>query len=70
MARFTRREVTILLAAAPLAAQTTVPPQTKPAFRPAPKTVQEADQQVSETSEKLRSFNLPMSVEPAFTFKV
>jgi hypothetical protein len=69
MARFTRREVTLLLAAAPLAAQT-VPPQTKPAFRPAPKTVQEADQQVTETSEKLRSLNLPMSVEPAFTFKV
>jgi len=69
MARFTRREVTILLAAASLAAQT-VPPETKPAFRPAPKTVEEADQQVRETSEKLRAFNLPMSVEPAVTFKV
>jgi hypothetical protein len=68
MARFTRREVTLLLAATPLAAQT-VPPQTKPPFRPAPKTVQEADQQVSETSEKLRSLQLPMSVEPAFVFR-
>lgn len=68
MARFTRREVTLLLAATPLASQT-VPPQTKPAFRPAPKTVQDADQQVSETSEKLRSLNLPMDVEPAFVFK-
>jgi hypothetical protein len=68
MARFTRREVALLFAAAPFAAQT-VPPQTKPAFRPAPKTVQEADQQVAETSGKLRSFDLPMSVEPAFVFK-
>jgi hypothetical protein len=70
MARLTRREVTLLLAAAPLAAQTTAPPQTKASFRPAPKTVQEASQQAAETSQKLRSFNLPMSVEPAFTFKV
>jgi hypothetical protein len=68
MARFTRREVTLLLAATPLAAQT-VPPQTKPALRPAPKTLEEADQQVRETSEKLRSFTLPMSIEPAFVFK-
>jgi hypothetical protein len=68
MARFTRREVTLLLAATPLAAQT-VPPQTQPAFRPAPKTVEQADQQINETSEKLRSINLPMNVEPAFVFK-
>jgi len=69
MARLTRREVTILLAALPLAAQTTPPPQVKAPFRPAPKTVTEAAQQAAETSEKLRTFNLPMSVEPAFAFK-
>jgi hypothetical protein len=70
MARFTRRELTLLFAAAPLAAQTPPPPETKAQFQPAPKTVQEADQQVAKTSEKLRNFNLPMNVEPAFTFKV
>ena len=69
MARFTRREVTILLAVSPLAAQA-VPPVTKPPFEPAPKTVEQAVQYRREKSEKLRSFDLPMSVEPAFSFKV
>jgi len=69
MARFTRREVAILVAASPFAAQT-VPPKNKPPFKPAPRTVEQAVQDVREVSDKLRSFDLPMSVEPAFSFRV
>jgi hypothetical protein len=64
MVRFTRRELTKLLAVLPLAAQTT-----PPAKKPAPQTVQQAIDLVAESREKLRVLDVPMNMEPAFSFK-
>lgn len=67
MSRLTRREMAALLTAAPLAAQrASPPPETQPEM--APKTVQEAMDQVKKTREKLQNLSVPMSLEPAFAF--
>jgi hypothetical protein len=68
MVRFTRRELTKLLAASPLAAQA-VPPVKQDTRENAPQTVQQALDLVGESHEKLRALEVPMSAEPAFSFK-
>jgi hypothetical protein len=69
MARLTRRQMAALLTAAPLAAQNAPPPkETQPEM--APKTVQQAMDQVKQTREKLQNLSVPTSLEPAFAFKV
>ena len=75
-ARMTRRQWTALLSAVPLAAQvtTTVPPVGSP--EPAPVTatpqekLQKANEDIRRVSERLAAIELPMDVEPAFSFKV
>jgi hypothetical protein len=68
MARFTRRELAIALAASPLIAQQ-APPVKKNEPSAAPQTVQQAVENVRQAGDKLRSLAVPMTLEPAFTFK-
>ncbi|MDQ2842659.1 MAG: hypothetical protein M3Y72_16780 [Acidobacteriota bacterium] len=72
----TRRELTALLSAAPLAAQvtSTVPPVGAPAPPNLPTTPQERMQKamsdVRQVSDRLSKIQVPMNVEPAFSFRV
>lgn len=74
-ASVTRRQAAILLAASPLAAQvvSTVPPQGSPAPEPAPATPQQrlekAYADVRKVSDRLIGLQIPMSLEPAFSFR-
>ena len=75
LARLSRREWTGLLAAAPLAAQimSTKPPVGSPA-EPAPgatpeQRLQKALTDVRDTGALLSKIEVPMNVEPAFSFK-
>ena len=71
----TRRQWTALLGAAPLAAQVTtnVPPIGSPQPAPANASqqdkLQKAKDDVRRVSERLAAIEVPMDVEPAFTFK-
>jgi hypothetical protein len=74
--RFSRRTWAALITAAPLVAQVTssVPPQGTPAAA-APSSTPEAKMQkayaeVRGVSERLAQIEVPMDVEPAFSFKV
>jgi hypothetical protein len=69
MARLTRRELAALVAVAPLAAQS-VPASTQPQPISAPSTLEAATKQVQQAGEQLRALAVPMSVEPAFKFRV
>ncbi len=73
--RLTRRQAAALLAAAPLAAQvvSTTPPVGSPA-PPSPaatpeQRVEKANADVRQVSERLSKIEVPMNVEPAFTFR-
>jgi hypothetical protein len=71
MARFTRREIATLFAAGPIAAQQalfTAPPEQKPVGSAS--SLEKATHQVAESSRELQAMDIPVSVEPAFTFKV
>ncbi len=75
MIRLTRRQWTLLLAAAPVAAQVTqkVPPQgapapAQPAATPEQK-LQKAYADVRALSDKLSKIEVPMDIEPAFLFR-
>lgn len=64
----TRREWTLLLGAAPLLAQSTSSPV--PAPVPTPGADQDkAKQQIRRVSERLAQLEVPMNVEPAFSFR-
>jgi hypothetical protein len=73
--RITRRQWTALLAAAPVAAQITskTPPQGTPAPAPPGATpeqkLQKAFADVRKVSERLSQIEVPMSIEPAFSFR-
>jgi hypothetical protein len=73
--RITRRELTALLGAAPLAAQVTqkTPPQGAPAPAPGAATaeqkLQKAFADVHEVSDRLAQVEVPMDIEPAFAFR-
>ncbi len=74
-ARTTRRQWTALLAAAPLIAQvtSTVPPTGVPAAPIGPASpeqrLQKAYADVRKASERLSKIQVPMNVEPAFSFR-
>lgn len=70
MARFTRREAAALIFTTPLLAQSGPPPQGPQQVTPAPQTVAAADDEVRTAGQKLRAIEIPMTVEPAFLFKV
>jgi hypothetical protein len=71
----TRREWTMLLAAAPLAAQVTskTPPQGSPAPPPPGASPEQKRQKafddIRKTSERLSQIEVPMYIEPAFAFR-
>ncbi|MGH9625444.1 MAG: hypothetical protein ACRD4G_14025 [Bryobacteraceae bacterium] len=66
--RYTRREFAALAAAAPLAAQTgSQKPQAAPAPPPDAE-LQEALSTVRSTSKHLSRIEVPMALEPAFSF--
>jgi hypothetical protein len=73
--RITRRQWTALLGAAPLVAQVTssVPPAGVPAPSSGPASpeqrLQKAYADVRQASERLSKVELPMNVEPAFSFR-
>jgi hypothetical protein len=74
-ARMTRRQWTALLAAAPVTAQVTskTPPQGSPA-PPRPGATPEQKRQkaladVRKVSERLSQIEVPMNIEPAFSFR-
>jgi hypothetical protein len=67
--KMTRRQIAMALTAVPALAQTT-PPST--ATGPAPQPVsslEKAQGDVREVSERLRKIEIPMDLEPAFTFR-
>ena len=68
-----RRRWTALLALTPLAAQTTTPPSGSPVPPKSPATPEQrmakASEDIRRTSERLRNIEVPMNVEPAFSFK-
>ena len=71
----TRRQMAMLVAAAPLAAQVTskVPPQGTPAPSPPAATPQEKLQKayadIRAVSDRLSKMEVPMDLEPAFAFR-
>ena len=65
--RITRRRWTLLLSAAPLAAQSPAPPLIG---KPPEPTLQKALDDVHQVSQRLDGLEVPMNVEPAFSFKV
>jgi hypothetical protein len=73
--RITRRQWTALVSAAPLLGQATseVPPQGAPAPVPSSATpqqkLQKAYADVGQIRDRLSKIQVPMNVEPAFTFK-
>ncbi|MFZ0590209.1 MAG: hypothetical protein WAM39_06985 [Bryobacteraceae bacterium] len=67
MARLTRRHFAAFLAAAPALAQTA--PATANQQPPAPRTIDEANKDVSDASEELKALSVPIDLEPAFAFK-
>ncbi|MGH9584343.1 MAG: hypothetical protein ACRD4O_15575 [Bryobacteraceae bacterium] len=73
--RFTRREFAAIAGAAPLAAQaiSKIPPQGAPAPPQPPATPEQRFQQaladVRKTSSRLSQVELPMDLEPAFSFR-
>jgi hypothetical protein len=73
--RITRRQWTALLGAAPLAAQVTssVPPVGVPVPSSAPASpeqlLQKAAADIRQVSESLSKIEVPMNVEPAFSFR-
>jgi hypothetical protein len=74
--RITRRNLAALLGGAPLVAQVTqkTPPQgvpkPAPAFATPEQKLQKAFADVHEVSVKLAEIEVPMNIEPAFTFRV
>ena len=72
--RMTRRQWTALIACAPAFAQppSTVPPQGVPSAAQPPATpeqrLQKATAEVHQASDRLAQIDLPMNIEPAFTF--
>jgi hypothetical protein len=69
MGRLSRRELAALLAAVPLSAQSNTPPPEKSTAAPAPANVHQAADEVRRIGEELRGIDVPMSMEPAFSFK-
>ena len=80
IARVSRRRMAALLTTAPLAAQVASPPvtqKTPPQGAPTPappsatpdQKLQKAYDDVRQVSARLSKLEVPMSVEPAFTFK-
>jgi hypothetical protein len=73
--RLTRRQWTALVSAAPLMGQATskIPPQGTPAPAPpaatAQQKLQKAHTDVNQIRDRLSKIQVPMNVEPAFTFK-
>ena len=71
----TRRQWTVLFTVAPLAAQTTskIPPVGSPAPPKPPATSEERKQKayadIHEVSDRLSKIEVPMNVEPAFSFR-
>ncbi len=65
--QLTRRQWTALLSAAPLAAQTV---QAPPTPSPAAPNLEKALDGVRQVSARLAKLEVPMNVEPAFSFKV
>jgi hypothetical protein len=74
-ARMTRRQWTALLAAAPVTAQVTskTSPQGSPAPPPPGATAEQKRQKafadVRKVSERLSQIEVPMNIEPAFSFR-
>jgi hypothetical protein len=74
-ARLTRRQWAVLLGTAPLVAQvtSTVPPTGVPAPPNAPASpeqrLQKAYADIRQVSERLSKIEMPMNVEPAFSFR-
>ncbi len=67
--KMTRRQIAVALVAVPALAQT--PPQstsTGPAPQPV-NSLEKAQGDVREVSERLRKIEIPMDLEPAFTFR-
>jgi hypothetical protein len=64
--RMTRRSWAAIVAAAPLAAQVTSTPQTPPLSAPEP---DKAAAEVRKISDRLAQTEVPMAVEPAFSFR-
>ena len=69
MGRISRRQLAILLAISPLAAQTPPPPAVAGASQGSPETLAQAVDDVRQSSERLQKMVIPMDVEPAFSFK-